>query len=75
MTSPTEPTPPTPTSQPSDGGISQDEKTMAMLAHGLPILVGFWAPLIIWLLKKDQSPYIAEQAKEALNFQITVTSQ
>ena len=27
----------------------------------------------MWLLKKDDDPYIDQQGKEALNFQITVT--
>ncbi len=30
-------------------------------------------PLLVWLIKKDQSPFVADQAKEALNFQIAVT--
>ena len=29
-------------------------------------------PLLIWLLKKDQSSFIDDQGKEALNFQITI---
>ena len=29
-------------------------------------------PLIVYLIKKDQSPFVADQAKEALNFQISV---
>ncbi|HEX6992893.1 MAG TPA: DUF4870 domain-containing protein [Gammaproteobacteria bacterium] len=29
-------------------------------------------PLIIWQIKKDAMPFVADQAKEALNFQITV---
>ena len=49
----------------------KDSKTMAMLAHLLGI-VGFLGPLIVWLIKKDQSPFIDDQGKEALNFQITV---
>ncbi len=52
--------------------ISQDEKTMALLAHLGGIFFGFIPSLIIWLIKKDDSPFAAEQAKEALNFQITV---
>ena len=36
---------------------------------GLP----FVGPLIVWLIKKDQSPFVDDQAKEALNFQITVS--
>ena len=52
--------------------LKQDEKTMAMLAHLLSIFVGFIAPLIIWLLKKDESSFVDRHGKEALNFQISV---
>lgn len=31
------------------------------------------APLIIWLIKKDTMPFVDDQAKESLNFQITLT--
>lgn len=55
-----------------DGQITPDEKTMGMLAHLLGILTGFVGPLIIWLIKKDESQYIAEQSKEALNFWISI---
>ncbi|MBI2381963.1 MAG: DUF4870 domain-containing protein [Gammaproteobacteria bacterium] len=51
---------------------TQEEKTLGMLSHLLAIFFGFLAPLIIWIVKKDESTYVAEQAKEALNFQITV---
>ena len=44
-----------------------------MLAHLLGIFTGFLGALIIWILKKDDSAYISSQAKEALNFQITIT--
>lgn len=49
-----------------------DDRNLAMLAHLLGIVTGFIGALIIWLIKKDQSPFIDEQGKEALNFQITV---
>lgn len=62
---------------------TQDERLWSMLAHltaliglffaSLGFLGGFIGPLIIWLLKKDQSRIIAENAKEALNFNITFT--
>jgi uncharacterized protein len=52
---------------------TKDDKTMALLAHLLGILLGFIGPLIIWLLKKDQSPFVDDQGKEALNFQIMLT--
>ena len=51
---------------------SSDEKTLAILSHILTIVSSFIAPLIIYLLKKDESPYVREHAKESLNFQITV---
>jgi hypothetical protein len=51
---------------------TSDEKTMAILSHILCIVAGFIAPLIIYLVKKDESAYVREHAKEALNFQITM---
>lgn len=45
---------------------------MAMLCHLLAILTGWVGPLIIWLIKKDQSAFINDQGKEVLNFQITI---
>lgn len=51
---------------------SNDEKNIATVTH-LGGTVFFFIPaLIVWILKKDESPYIAYQSKEALNFQITV---
>ena len=51
---------------------SKDDKTMAMLAHLLGIFTWFVGPLVIWLIKKDQSPFVDDQGKESLNFQITM---
>ena len=51
----------------------KDSKTMSLLAHLLGILIGFIGPLVIWLLKKDTMPFVADQAREALNFAITVS--
>ena len=51
---------------------SKDDCNIAMLAHLLGIFTGFLGALVIWLIKKDESAYIAEEAKEALNFQITM---
>jgi len=49
-----------------------DSKTLALLAHLLAIFTGFIGPLVIWLVKKDTDPFVAEHGKEALNFQISV---
>jgi len=51
---------------------NSDEKSMGMLSHLLAIFFGFLAPLIIYLVKKDESKYVNEHAKESLNFQITL---
>jgi uncharacterized protein len=51
---------------------NNDDRNLAMLAHLLGIVSGFIGALIIWLIKKDQSAFIDEQGKEALNFQITM---
>ena len=47
-----------------------DERMWATLAHVGPILVGFLAPLIIWLVFRERSRFVDDQGKEALNFQI-----
>lgn len=54
-------------------------RNWAVLIH-LSALAGFiipfgniLAPLIIWLLKKEDSPFIDDQGKEAVNFQISMT--
>jgi len=56
-----------------------DENMWAMLCH-LSTFAGFLipfgnivAPLVIWLLKKDEFPLVDDQGKEALNFQISMT--
>lgn len=66
------------------GGIPAQERQMAMFAHLSALLGGIvtagWAgsigcfvgPLVIWLVKKDTMPFVDDQGKEALNFNITV---
>lgn len=49
-----------------------DQRLWAMLAHLGGILFGFVAPLIVWLVYREKSRFVEEQAKEALNFQITM---
>ncbi len=62
-----------------DFAPNPDDRNLALIAHlsgaaGIFAggLIGFLGPLIIYLLKKDSSVFVAEQAKEALNFQITL---
>lgn len=71
-----------------DGGaaapVDPQERQWAMFAHLSALLGGIlttgWAgsigcfigPLVIWLVKKDTMAFAGEQAREALNFNITV---
>jgi uncharacterized Tic20 family protein len=65
--------PPVPT-----GAPSAEEKQWALFAH-LSALIGYIipfgsiiGPLVIWQIKKNEMPFVDDQGKEALNFQITV---
>lgn len=70
----------------TSGSPSAEERQWAMFAH-LSVLVGglvtagwagsigaFIGPLVIWMVKKDTMPFVADQAKEALNFSIMVSA-
>ncbi len=52
----------------------QEDKTIALITHLSGIIASFIMPLIIWLINKDkpEKSWLTEQAKEALNFQITL---
>src|SRR5579863_6338063 len=55
---------------------TSDDRVLAMLSQLLAIIggLGLIPPLIIWLIKKDDpnASFVTENAKESLNFQITV---
>jgi len=59
---------------PVTADVPADQRTMALAAHLLGIFTGFIGALIIWLINKDDAgkSFVTDQAKEALNFQITV---
>jgi uncharacterized protein len=60
--------------------LTREERNLAMLSHllaltgyvGVP-LGNIVAPLIIYLMKKDELPFVAEQSRESLNFQISMS--
>ena|SRR6478735_1346046 len=64
--------PPPPPSQAAAPAQAQNPNTMAGLAHAL-LFTGFLGPLIIWLIGKDNSPFVDSEGKKALNFGILVT--
>jgi len=51
---------------------TSDEKTLALLSHIVTFVSNFIAPLIIYIIKKDESAFVAAHAKESLNFQLTI---
>jgi len=61
-----------------DSELSKNERMWGMLCH-LGGLAGFAfpfgnviVPLVIWMVKKEDMPFVDDQGKESLNFQITV---
>jgi uncharacterized protein len=60
----------TPPAYPTD-----DERTWAMVSHlgsfaAAWLALGLFAPLLVLLIKGNQSPYVREHAVESLNFQL-----
>lgn len=55
-------------------GESNDDRNLAMLTHLSGFLLSILVPLIMWLVHKDrpEKAYLVREAKEALNFQLTV---
>ena len=60
--------------------MTKKDKTWGVLCHLLTFtgLMGIpfgniLAPLVIWLIKKNESTFIDYNGKEALNFQISIT--
>jgi len=51
--------------------VSKDDRTIGMIAHFAGIIT-FIGPLAIWLIKKDQSQFVDDNGKVALNFQLTM---
>lgn len=63
-----------------DKEANKDARMWAMICHlaglaGLPVpIVGnIVAPLVVWQIKKDDFPFVDEQGKEAVNFQISMS--
>lgn len=71
--------PPVEPTGPTDREPNKDARMWGMFAHlaGLagivvPAFGAIIGPLVVWLIKKDQYPFVDDQGKEALNFQITM---
>lgn len=60
-----------------DAGITSQDRTWAVVAH-LAALTGHLipfgslvGPLVIWLVKRDESAFVNDHGKEAVNFQLS----
>ena len=62
---------PQPYAQPSVMTPEQ-ARQWAMFAHLSGLLLGVIGPLIIYLIKKDEDPFVADQSREALNFHLAL---
>lgn len=51
---------------------AREEKVIGLLVHLLGGVTYILGPLVIWLIKKDESPFVKDQGREAMNFQITM---
>ena len=58
----------------STATAASEDRTFAILAHIGGLFTSWVAPLVIYLIKKDEpgETFATENAKEALNFQITL---
>ncbi len=61
-----------------DPDATDDERTYALLmhlsllAHMVLTIIAFGIPLIMWLVKKEESPFLDDHGREAVNFQISL---
>ena len=61
-----------PTNDSGSVSPSTDEKSWAMGCHLISLVTGFVGPLILWLIKREGNPFVDQQGKEALNFQLSI---
>ncbi|MEN8040631.1 MAG: DUF4870 domain-containing protein [Actinomycetota bacterium] len=56
---------------PSD--VPSDSRGWAVAAHLLPLVsLAVLGPLFIWLIKRDEDPFVELHGREALNFQLSI---
>ncbi|RFU37811.1 DUF4870 domain-containing protein [Actinomadura logoneensis] len=54
------------------GAVTSEETNMVVLSYVLMLFVGFLAPLVIYLMKKNTSRFVRHHAAQALNYQLTM---
>lgn len=60
--------------------LTREARNWAMFCHlagllgfGIPIIGHVIGPTAVWLLKREDHPFIDDQGKEAVNFQLSMT--
>lgn len=71
------PSPPTPQGWVHPSGLPNEVRNWALAAHlsaflGAWVALAFLGPLVVWLVKRDDHPFVETHAREALNFNLTV---
>lgn len=56
------------------GNTSKDERNMALLVHLSCFIVPIIGPLLLWLVKKDSSRFVAYHSLQALVFQLIASA-
>lgn len=64
--------PPVPFGVADPTAVTADDRTMATVLHVLGLFTGFIGPLILWLVKKDESLFVDAHGKTALNFHLSM---
>jgi uncharacterized membrane protein len=63
--------PETASAPPADGGVSQDDKTQAMLCWLLGIVIGVISPVIFMLVGKEK-PFVYRNSMQCLTFHLVL---
>ena len=67
-----------PSADPDEIELTKDDLTSSMLCHLLALsgwvipFGNFLGPIIIWMMKKDESEFVDYHGRESLNFQISL---
>jgi uncharacterized protein len=61
---------------PHPSGLSSEVRNWGLAAHlsaylGAWVALAFLGPLVVWLLKREEHPFVEHHAKEALNFNLS----
>ena len=54
------------------GMTTNDQRTYALFMHLGSLFVGFLVPLVMWLIKKDESPFIDDHGRSLMNWNISL---